>query len=115
MKFQKTSVALAAFALCASVPFAAQAALPAPTSGTLEIWFKGPTKGATVSGLLEQEKCYVAGRGVSRVEFFLDSTRLNTDSNVADGMSCVLDTRLFSNGTHTLKAVAYNRDRKTHV
>ena len=82
-------------------------ALPAPGTGTTEIWFKSPSNGATVSGVLQQGSCYVAGRGVSRVEFFLDATRLNTDSNVADGMSCVLDTTKFANGKHQLKAVAY--------
>ena len=81
--------------------------LPAPTAGTTEIWFKAPASGATVSGVIQLEKCFVAGRGVSRVEFFLDATRLNTDSNVADGMSCVLDTTKFANGKHQLKAVAY--------
>ena len=81
--------------------------LPAPTTGTTEVWFKAPASGATVSGVIQLEKCFVAGRGVSRVEFFLDATRLNTDSNVADGMSCVLDTTKFANGKHQLKAVAY--------
>src|SRR5438093_96130 len=83
-------------------------ALPAPTSGTLEVWFKKPVSGATVSGQVQLDGCYVAGRGVSRVDFFLDSTPLNSDSNVGDGMSCVLDTTKFANGTHQLKAVAYN-------
>ena len=88
--------------------------LPKPTTGTLEIWFKSPMRGATVSGQLALDKCYVAGKGVSRVEFFLDSTRLNTDTNMADGMSCVLDTTKFTNGTHSLKAVAYDSSGRSY-
>lgn len=89
--------------------------LPAPKSGSLDIWFKQPAKGATVSGLLQLDKCYVAGKSVSRVNFFLDSTALNSDTNVADGMSCVLDTTKFANGSHTLKAVAYDSSGKSYT
>ena len=98
-----------------TAPSTGTTALPAPTTGTLEVWFKSPAKGATVSGLLQGGSCYVAGRGVRRVEFFLDSTALNIDSVVSDGMSCVLDTTKFANGTHTLKAVAYDSSGKTYA
>jgi len=43
-----------------------------------------------------------------RVQFFIDSVSLNTDTTMADGMQCQLDTRRFSNGLHTLKATAYD-------
>jgi hypothetical protein len=85
-----------------------------PTSGELEIWFKAPAKGATVSGVLRQEKCYVAGRGVKRVEWFLDSTRLMADLDMTNGMTCVLDTRKFPNGSHTLWAIAYDGTGKKY-
>src|SRR5688572_5334084 len=107
LRTRTCSLAVSA-AFAAFVPLSAGAALPAPSSGTLEIWFKAPVRGSTVSGTLQLERCYVAGRGVSRVEFFVDSTRINTASTMADGMSCVLDTTKFSNGTHQLKAVAYS-------
>jgi hypothetical protein len=102
-------------AFAAFLPLSAAAALPAPSSGTLEIWFKAPVRGATVSGTLQLERCYVAGRGVSRVEFFVDATRVNTDSTMADGMSCVLDTTKFANGTHQLKAVAYDSSGRSYT
>jgi hypothetical protein len=38
----------------------------------------------------------------------MDSTALNTDTTVSDGMQCVIDTTKFSNGTHQLKATAYD-------
>lgn len=45
---------------------------------------------------------------MTRVQFFLDSTTLNTDTTMADGMQCLLDTRKFANGSHQLKATAYD-------
>src|SRR5439155_388244 len=83
------------------------AALTAPTAGATEIWFKAPVHGATVVGVLQNEKCYVNGRGVNRVEFYVDGKLISTDSNMADGMSCVIDTTKVANGTHDIKAVAY--------
>ncbi len=80
--------------------------LPAPTSGSLDVWFKAPLSGATVSGALSLDKCYVKGTGVSRVNFFVDGTAIGSDTAVADGMSCNLDTRTLANGTHQLMATA---------
>ena len=109
MKLRIATCSLAVSAAVAALaPTSAVAALEAPTSGTLNIWFKAPVSNSTVSGLVQLDKCYVRGTGVSRVEFFLDSTRLNTDSTMSDGMSCVLDTTKFANGTRKLRAVAYN-------
>src|SRR6185503_11477229 len=53
---------------------------PAPGSGSLDLWFKAPLNGTTVSGTLSGTKCYVNGTGVTKVAFKLDSTALNTDS-----------------------------------
>ncbi|HYX63570.1 MAG TPA: Ig-like domain-containing protein, partial [Burkholderiales bacterium] len=85
-------------------------ATPAPFSGSLNAWFKAPLSGATISGVLNGgTSCYVNASGpVARVVFSMDSTTLNTDSTPADGMQCVLDTTKFANGTHTMKAVAYD-------
>ena len=80
--------------------------LPAPTSGSLDVWFKAPLAGATVSGTLSLDKCYVKGTGVSRVNFLVDGKAIGADTNVADGMSCTLDTRTLANGTHQLTAQA---------
>jgi hypothetical protein len=116
MQFKKSSIAVAALAACGALPDLAVAqSLPAPTSGTLEAWFKAPTGGQTVSGTLSLNGCYVNGRSVSRVSFFLGTTALNTDSNVSDGMSCVLDTTRFANGTHELRAVAYDSSGRSYT
>jgi hypothetical protein len=114
MRFKKSSFAVAALALCSAVPAVAQS-LPAPTSGSLEAWFKAPLGGQTVSGTLSLDKCYVKGYSVARVSFFLDGTALNSDTNVGDGMSCVLDTTKFSNGTHELRAVAYDSSGRSYT
>ncbi|MEA3192003.1 MAG: hypothetical protein QOD26_336 [Betaproteobacteria bacterium] len=99
---------MAALAVCAVLPLEAQAvSTPPPTSGSLDVWFKAPRTGNTVSGTLSGATCYVAGAGVSRVQFFMDGTALNTDSTMSDGMQCQLDTTKFANGAHQLKAVAY--------
>ena len=104
MKLIKT---MAAVAVCAALPVEALAvSTPAPTSGALDVWFKSPRTGNTVSGVLQGTTCYVAGVGVSRVQFFLDGTALNTDTTMSDGMQCQLDTTQFANGTHRLRAIA---------
>ena len=107
-KFIKAPFVLGAFAACWALSPQAQAvSTPAPNSGALDVWFKAPLAGKTVSGTLSGTSCYVAGAGVSRVQFFLDSTALNTDTTMSDGMQCQLDTTKFTNGTHRLRAVAY--------
>jgi hypothetical protein len=108
MKFDRTPFVLGALAAALALsPYARAVSTPRPTSGALDVWFKAPLNGKTVSGTLQGTTCYVAGRGVSRVQFFLDSTALNTDSAMSDGMQCQLDTKRFANGTHRLRAVAY--------
>jgi hypothetical protein len=93
----------------------AAASTPPPGSGALDVWFKAPTAGKTVSGVLGGTNCYVAGSGVAKVQFFLDSAALNTDTTMSDGMQCQLDTSKFANGTHSLKAVAYSSSGATRT
>ena len=112
MNVQIAKCAIAVTAALASINAFAQ--LTPPTAGTLNIWYKAPLAGATVSGTLSLDKCYVRGVGVTRVDFYLDSTLVSSDTNVADGMSCVLDTTKFANGTHQLKAVARNAAGATY-
>jgi hypothetical protein len=105
VRLAKCAIAVSA----ALVSFGAFAqTLPAPGTGTLDIWWKAPLSGATVSGTLSLDKCYINGNGVTKVDFYLDATLLNSDSVMTDGMSCVLDTTKFANGAHQLKAVARN-------
>src|ERR1051325_4491783 len=91
----------------AAIPFAAHAqSTPAPGSGSLDVWFKAPTAGKTVSGSLSGTNCYVHGTGVSRVDFYVDNVKVSSDSTMSDGMQCQIDTTKLGNGTHSLKATA---------
>ena len=81
---------------------------PPPGSGALNVWFASPSNGKVVSGVLSGTGCYVNGNSVVKVQFFLDSVPVNTDTTMADGMQCLLDTTKFANGRHTLKATAYD-------
>src|SRR5258706_402031 len=114
MKVRIAKCALAVSTALASINGFAQTTLPAPTPATLEVWFGAPLAGPTVSGTLSLANCYLKGVGATRVDFFLDSTAVNSDTNVADGMSCVLDTTKFANGAHQLKAVARNAAGATY-
>ena len=90
-----------AWAICSlfAAPFAAHAA---PT-----VAFKAPANGQTISGNLYQSSaCEVGGSSIDRVKFYLDMTALNTEEDAP--WLCNLDTRKFSNGTHMLRAVAYD-------
>src|SRR5438105_668849 len=94
----------AVFTTAAATP---AVALPAPTAGATEIWWKAPYQWQMVVGTLSNDKCYVNGRGVTKVDFFLDDKLISSDTNMADGMSCVFDSTKVVNGTHELRAVAY--------
>jgi hypothetical protein len=76
-------------------------------SGPTDVTFAAPAAGATMSGSFSASSgCEVGGTGIAQVVFFMDNTPLNTDSLAP--WQCTLDTRSFVNGTHTLRAVAYN-------
>ena len=79
------------------------------TSAPSVSW-KSPTAGQRVSGVRQLSTCEAIASdnvGVARVEFFADSTRLSTEYYAP--YNCTWDTRKFSEGTHVLKAVAYDR------
>src|SRR5688572_28218312 len=101
MKFQKTPFALAALAL-------ASAAQAAPTNVT----FKQPTASEVISGNIYQNaNCEVTGTNIRRVVFSVVSssgsvTALNTETG--GPWNCNIDTRRFTDGNYTLRAVAYD-------
>jgi hypothetical protein len=90
---------LGALVVAAAFPFAAQAAVT--------VSFQTPSSGATISGTLQGSACEVAGTEIRRVQFHLDSTPLNKDNG--SPWTCVLDTTRFTNGSHTLMAVAFDK------
>jgi hypothetical protein len=77
------------------------------TSGPSGVTFSAPAAGATISGSFSNSTgCQVTGTGIARVVFFMDSTQLNIE--YSSPWQCAFDTRKFANGSHTLRAVAYN-------
>jgi hypothetical protein len=98
------SAAMAVAALGTSAPWSAQAA---PT-----VSFKAPTSGRTLSGsIVQSSACEVTGSNIKQVRFYLGSTALNTENY--SPWNCDIDTRKFTNGTHTLRAVAYDSAGRT--
>lgn len=77
------------------------------SSGPTGVTFNAPLQNATISGSFsDSSACEVIGTGISRVVFSMDTTQLNTENYAP--WQCSFDTRQFANGTHTLRAVAYN-------
>jgi hypothetical protein len=86
-------------------------ATPAPSAGPLDVWFKAPLDGSTIAGVLKGgSSCYVKGTGVVRVRFFVDGALTSADTAMADGMQCIIDTTKLANGTHRLKARAWDKN-----
>ena len=81
---------------------------PTPNAAPTVSW-QVPLTGATVAGTLSASNCAVAASddtGIQRVEFFVDGKALNVDTVAPYG--CALDTKTVADGTHTLRAVAYD-------
>jgi hypothetical protein len=94
-------------------------ATPGPFSGSLDVWYKAPANGATISGVLNGgTSCYANTSGSpARVVFSIDGSTLNTDSTPSDGTQCVLDTTKLANGTHSMRADVYDAsgNQKTDI
>jgi hypothetical protein len=72
--------------------------------------FAAPTAGGTASGTLDDSTCRVSvtdNARVSRVVFAVDGRTLNTE--IRAPYTCAWNTRKAANGTHTLRATAYDR------
>lgn len=75
----------------------------------LVTWTK-PLEGQTVSGVLGDNNCDAAATdnvGIDHVDFFLDGVFTNRERQA--GYACQVNTANFPNGSHTLKATAFDR------
>jgi hypothetical protein len=85
---------------------------PAPdTTGPAVSWVK-PGAGQIVTGVLSEvnANCEVSASdagGIARIEFFLDGQALNVEEYAP--YACAWDTTTATDGSHTLKAVAYDK------
>lgn len=77
------------------------------------VQFLAPTTGATVEGQLgpDSPTCEVTGTNIVRVQFYLDGSPLNAE--YSSPWQCAWDTTKTSDGTHTLKAVAYDSSERS--
>ncbi|HID62419.1 MAG TPA: DUF5107 domain-containing protein, partial [Anaerolineae bacterium] len=66
-----------------------------------------PAEGETVSGAVNVQATAGDNVGLAKVEFYLDDAYLGLAANAP--YQLVLDTSQYSNGPHTLKAIAYDR------
>lgn len=81
---------------------------PPPTPDTIAptVSITSPINGTTLKGIVQVTANARDGTGISKVEFYIDSVLKFTDTSAPYLYS--LDTTSLSNGTHTLKAVAYD-------
>lgn len=79
---------------------------PPPVDNPPTISITNPAEGTTVSGSVNITANASDDKGVTQVEFFVDSTSLGIDTNPADGWSVSWNTTTTSDGGHTLKAIA---------
>jgi hypothetical protein len=74
------------------------------TGSTVSITIKSPSNGSTVSGDPVKVKVTVSGKGVSKVDVFLDSEKRST----MDAEPFETELSAVGKGTHTLKAAAFD-------
>src|SRR5262245_6621470 len=104
MKSRMNPFALAACALLAAAPFAAQAA-PSVT-------FSKPNGGSIVTQTIQGTSCAVTGTGISRVVFSLvpssGGTAIPLQTDTSSPWNCIVDPSRHPSGAYILRAVAYD-------
>jgi hypothetical protein len=83
----------------------------------LTVSFKAPSSGAKLSGQVKPANCAVGGSSIDRVDFYVvsasgTSTLVSSDEN--SGYNCSFDSTRFTDGSYTLRAVAFD-SRKASV
>ncbi len=79
---------------------------PPPDTTSPTVTLTNPIAGSTVSGTIALSASATDNLGVSKVEFYVDSNLVNSDSTAPYDFS--LDTKTLSNGTHTMLAKAFD-------
>jgi hypothetical protein len=92
---------LTACGFAVAAAFASSSVLAAPTVSITQ-----PTNGKTVSGTISGSACAATGSGIRYVRFYVDNKQVSYDSG--SPWNCSIDTTKYSNGTHSLRAVAYD-------
>ena len=107
MKFSKTPIALAAFALLAGAPIASQAAVT--------VYFKSPASGTTTTlnntTWSNSTACELGGSGIVRAQFMLVNSSgniTNLNSDTSSPFRCELNSANYPNGNYQLRVYAYD-------
>jgi subtilisin len=77
-----------------------------PTDAPPSLTITNPTGGATVSGTVAVAATASDDKGVTQVEFFVNSVSIGTDTISSDGWSASWDTTQSSDGSYTVSATA---------
>ena len=81
---------------------------PAPTNTAPTVSITSPAASQTVSGTISYAANATDNAGVARVDFFLDGSATALASDTSSPYGGSLNTAALANGTHTLRAVAYD-------
>ncbi len=81
--------------------------------GTTSVRITKPVNGVVVSGTVTIEATAHSDSGIVRVEFFVDTTSIGSDTQGADGWSIAWDTRAFHDSTYQVTAVALDSRGQT--
>ncbi len=71
-----------------------------------------PSSGATLAGVVNITTTATDSSGITKVEFYVDASLVSSD--IASPYAYIWDTTGFSNGPHTLKAIAYDNASNTN-
>ena len=92
----------------ANAIFAKETSAPTADTTPPNVTISTPGSGTTLTGTVAVAATASDNIGVTDVKFYADTTLLKDDTTVGDGWSLQWNTAAVPNGTHTLKAVAYD-------
>jgi hypothetical protein len=80
--------------------------LPVGAAAAPSVYFAEPDNGEAISGWLSGSECEARGSNIRYVRFYMDNKQVSTDTR--SPWNCSFDTRDYSDGTHSLRVVAYD-------
>lgn len=99
---------MAAYKAFANSSVFAGGVAPAPDTTPPDVSILSPANGSAVSGTVSLAASATDNVGVTKVAFLVDSVNVQTDADGSDGWSAQWSSVNVGNGTHTVKAVAYD-------
>lgn len=72
-----------------------------------------PSASGELSGIVDFQAEATDDKGITKVDFYIDDTKIGSDTTAPYGLS--LTTSQYGNGSHTLKAIAYDVSQSTNA